>query len=108
MSIEEIEKHFELRKKDLLHQNQLEIEREREKWESYKKAEEKKIRAQVEGAADSKLKDYKDKLKLDEEKEIRMIQQNTEQRIKNYERELEQKLEAEKLALATSYERIRS
>ena len=37
-----------------------------------------------------------------------MIQQNTEQRIKNYERELEQKLEAEKLALATSYERIRS
>ena len=26
MSIEEIEKHFELRKKDLLHQNQLEIE----------------------------------------------------------------------------------
>ena len=74
MSIEEIEKHFELRKKDLLHQNQQEIEREREKWESYKKAEEKKIRAQAESAADSKLKDYKEKLKLDEEKEMRVIQ----------------------------------
>ena len=52
MSIEEIEKHFELRKKDLLHQNQQEIEREREKWEAYKKAEEKKIRAQAESAVD--------------------------------------------------------
>ena len=74
MSNEEIEKHFELRKKDLLHQNQLEIEREREKWEQLKKTEEKKIRAQAESAADSKLKDYKEKLKLDEEKEMRLIQ----------------------------------
>ena len=49
----------------------------------------------------------KEKLALDEEKELRSIQTNTEQRIKNYERELEQKLEAEKLGLVASYERIR-
>ena len=39
-----------------------------------RKAEEKKIRAQAESAADSKLKDYKEKLKLDEEKDMRVIQ----------------------------------
>ena len=50
---------------------------------------------------------FKDKLKLDEDKEMRAITSTTESRIKNYERELEQKLEAEKLALVQSYDRIR-
>ena len=106
-SIDEIDKHFELRKKELIAQNQHDIEREKDKWEKFKKEEEKKIRSQAESAADSKLAAFKEKLKLDEEKEMRAIQSNTEQRIKNYERELEQKLEAEKLALVASYERIR-
>ena len=43
-SIEEIDKHFELRKKELMIQNQQEIDKEREKWEQFKKQEEKKIR----------------------------------------------------------------
>ena len=33
LSIEEIDKHFELRKKELMISNQQEIERERELWE---------------------------------------------------------------------------
>ena len=78
MNIDEIEKHFELRKKDLILQNQQEIEKEKEKWENYKKTEEKKIRSQAESAADSKLAAFKEKLKLDEEKEMRAIQANTE------------------------------
>lgn len=36
-----------------------------------------------------------------------MIRQNAEQRLGNFERELEQKLEAEKLSLGGSYERMR-
>ena len=36
-----------------------------------------------------------------------MIRSNAEQRLTNFERELDQKLEAEKLTLAGSYERIR-
>ena len=78
ISIDEIEKHFELRKKDLILQNQNEIEKEKEKWEAFKKSEEKKIRSQAESAADSKLAAFKEKLKLDEEKEMRAIQTNTE------------------------------
>ena len=78
MSIDEIEKHFELRKKDLILQNQQEIEKEKEKWENFKKTEEKKIRSQAESAADSKLAAFKEKLKLDEEKEMRAIHSNTE------------------------------
>ena len=73
LSIDEIEKHFELRKRELILQNQQEVEKERDKWESYKKAEEKKIRSHAESAADSKLAAFKDKLKLDEEKEMRAI-----------------------------------
>ena len=38
---------------------------------------------------------------------MQMIRSNAEQRLTNFERELDQKLEAEKLTLAGSYERIR-
>ena len=34
---------------------------------------------------------------MEEEKEMQMIRQNAEQRLANFERELDQKLEAEKL-----------
>ena len=99
LSLDEIDKNFELRQKELIQRNAQEIEKEKEKWEQHKKAEEKRIRSQAESAADSKLAAFKEKLKLDEEKEMRAIQSTTEQRVKTYERELEQKLEAEKLAL---------
>ena len=67
-SIEEIDKHFELRKKELMIQNQQEIDKEREKWEQFKKQEEKKIRQQAETEADSKLRVFKEKLRIDEKK----------------------------------------
>ena len=38
---------------------------------------------------------------------MQMIRANAEQRLANFEKELDHKLEAEKLALAGSYERIR-
>jgi len=47
-SYDEIERNFELRKKELIQQNQREIEKEREKWETFKANEEKKIRAHAE------------------------------------------------------------
>ena len=106
-SIEEIDKHFELRKKELMIQNQQDIEKEREKWEQVKRQEEKKIRSQAENEADSKLRAFKDRLAIEEEKEMQQIRTNAEQRMANFERELDQKLEAEKLTLAGSYERIR-
>ena len=61
---------FEHRKKELMVQNQQEIEKEREKWEMFKKQEEKKIRSQAESEADHKLRAFKDKLRVEEEKEM--------------------------------------
>ena len=107
MGIEEIDKHFELRKKELMISNQQEIERERELWEQKKRKEEKIIRSQAETEADSKLRAFKDQLRIEEEKELHIIRQNADTRLTNFERELDQKLEAEKLQLAGSYERIR-
>ena len=72
-----------------------------------KRQEEKKIRSQAENEADSKLRAFKDRLAIEEEKEMQQIRTNAEQRMANFERELDQKLEAEKLTLAGSYERIR-
>lgn len=43
-------------------ENQQEIEKEREKWDQFKKTEEKKIRSQAETEADSKLRAFKSKL----------------------------------------------
>lgn len=51
-------------------QNQQEVEKEREKWEQFKKQEEKKIRQQAESEADSKLRNFRDKLRIEEEKEM--------------------------------------
>ena len=51
-------------------QNQQDIEKEREKWEQVKRQEEKKIRSQAENEADSKLRAFKDRLAIEEEKEM--------------------------------------
>ena len=58
-----------MKKRDIVNENQREIEREREKWENYKQAEEKKIRMQAESAMDAKLKAYQDRIIADGEKE---------------------------------------
>lgn len=70
-------------------QNQQEIEREKDKWDQFKRQEEKKIRSQAETDADSKLRSFKDKLRIEEEKEMQMIRTNAEQRLANFERELD-------------------
>lgn len=51
-SIEEIDKNFELKKQEILRQNQVEIEAEKQKWEVYRREEEKKIRAEMEAEID--------------------------------------------------------
>ena len=59
-------------------QNQQDIEKEREKWEQFKRQEEKKIRSQAESEADGKLRSFKDKLAIEEEKEQQYIRTNAE------------------------------
>ena len=78
MSVQEIDKHFELRKQEIMIQNQNEIEKEREKWEQMKRQEEKKIRSMAETEADSKLRAFKDQLRVEEEKEMQLIRTNAE------------------------------
>lgn len=72
-----------------MNQNQQDVEKEREKWEQFKRQEEKKIRSQAETEADSKLRSFKDRLAIEEEKEQQQIRTNAEQRLANFERELD-------------------
>jgi len=76
-SIEEIDRNFQLRKHELIKQNEEEIEAERQKWEKYKKEQEKKIREEIEADIDSKIQQFKDKLKREEELEIRRVEDET-------------------------------
>ena len=98
---------FEKQKKDLLDQNKRDIEREKTKWETFKRAEEKRIREEAESAADSKLHAFKQQLKLEEDQEMARIQQDTDQKLRDFEREFEEKLEHEKKELGSRYERSR-
>jgi len=59
-------------------QNSADIEKEREKWDQIRKQEEKKIRQQAESEADTKLRSFKDKLRIEEEKEMQMISSNAQ------------------------------
>lgn len=72
-SIAEIDKNFELRKKEILASNKKDIEREKAKWEAFKKAEEKRIREEAENAGDSKLQAFKEQLRVEEESQMRQI-----------------------------------
>jgi hypothetical protein len=62
----------------LFDQNKRDIEREKTKWETFKRAEEKRIREEAESAADSKLHAFKQQLKLEEDQEVARIQQDTD------------------------------
>jgi hypothetical protein len=46
-SIEDIDRNFELKKSEILRQNAQEIELEKQKWDQYKREEERKIRAEL-------------------------------------------------------------
>jgi len=54
-SIEEIDRNFLLRKQELIKQNEDEIEREKQKWDRYKKDQEKKIKEEIEAEIDDKI-----------------------------------------------------
>ena len=72
-SIEDIDQKFLLKKKELVKQNEEEIERERLKWDKYKKDQEKKIKDEIEADVDAKISNFKDDLKKEEDREIKKI-----------------------------------
>jgi len=49
--------------------NMAEVEAERQRWELYKREEEKKIRAELEQEIDSQIAVYREKLQQEEERE---------------------------------------
>lgn len=77
-SIEEIDKNFELKKQEILRQNQVEVEAEKQKWEVYRREEEKKIRAEMEAEIDAQISVYKEKLAQEEERERLQIQKDSD------------------------------
>tara|TARA_B110000285_G_C14651126_1_gene391908 strand:+ start:372 stop:560 length:189 start_codon:yes stop_codon:yes gene_type:complete len=61
----------------LIRQNEEEIEREKVKWDKYKKEQEKKIRDEIEADVDMKIQSFKDELRMEEEREVRKIDDET-------------------------------
>ena len=61
-SLEEIDRNFELKKQEIIKQNQTEMEGEKQKWEGYKRDEEKKARNEVEQEIDRQISLFKEKL----------------------------------------------
>jgi hypothetical protein len=51
-----------LKKQEILKANQSEIEQEKQRWELYKREEEKKIRAEIEMEIDGQIAIYREKL----------------------------------------------
>ena len=60
MQLEEIDRNFELKKYELIKQNEEEIQRERDKWDKYKKDQEKRIRDEMEEQIDIKIQGFKE------------------------------------------------
>jgi hypothetical protein len=58
--IEAIDRNFELKKQELIRQNEQDIQLEKQKWEKYKQEQEKKIRDEIEHDIDLKIAQYKD------------------------------------------------
>ena len=59
-----------------MRQNEREIEQEQEKWERYKRDQEKKIRREIDAEVDSKLSLFKDKLSREENSQLNRISEN--------------------------------
>lgn len=51
-----------MKKQEIVRANQQEIEQERQRWELYKREEEKKIRAEIEQEVDAQIAVYREKL----------------------------------------------
>ena len=59
-------------------QNQVEVEQERQRWEVYKREEEKRIRQELEQEVDQQIGVYKEKLAQEEEREKLQIQKESD------------------------------
>ena len=105
--IEQIDRNFELKKQELIRQNEQDIQLEEQKWQKYKQEQEKKIRDEIEHDIDLKIAQFKDQLKRDEDREIRRIEDESKQQLKDFENELNNKMDQEKQNLIQYYERIR-
>lgn len=70
LNLDEIDKNFILKKQELIRQNEEEIEREKSKWDKYKKEQEKKIREEIESDIDGKIQHFKDDLRKEEDREM--------------------------------------
>ena len=68
-SIEEIDHNCELKKQEILKHHQLELDQEKQRWEAYKREEEKRIRQELEQEIDQQIAVYKEKLTQEEERE---------------------------------------
>ena len=79
--IEAIDRNFELKKQELIRQNEQDIQLEKQKWEKYKQEQEKKIRDEIEHDIDLKIAQYIDQLKRDEDREIRRIEDESKQQL---------------------------
>ncbi|CDW77582.1 ww domain containing protein [Stylonychia lemnae] len=106
-SIEHIDKNFELKKQEILKQNEKEIEAEKQKWDLYKKEEERKIKLEQDMHIDAQITLFKEKLHQEEERERLQIQKDSETQLRQYEKEQEEKYIREKQTLEESYARIR-
>jgi len=69
------------------------MQQEHQKWERYKKDQENKIREENEADIDSKIQHFKDKLRREEDQEIRRVEDDTNQKVKDFEKELNQKFD---------------
>jgi hypothetical protein len=67
-----------LKKQEILKANQSDIEQEKQRWELYKREEEKKIRAEIEMEIDGQIAIYREKLQQEEEREKLQLQKDTE------------------------------
>ena len=92
-SIEEIDRNFMLRKQELIKQNEDEIEREKQKWDRYKKDQKKKIKEEIEAEVDDKIQSFKDELKREEDRDIQKAEDDNRQKLADFERELAAKFQ---------------
>lgn len=62
----------------------------------YKKEEERKIKAELEAEVDSQVALFKEKLRQEEERELLAMQKDSDQQLRHYEKEMEDKFERER------------
>ena len=85
----------------------MDLEVEKQKWDVYRREEERKIKSELEAEVDSQIALFKDKLRQEEEREKLSIQKENDVHLRQYEKDMDDKFERERKALADQYARIR-